>query len=80
MNIFKFLENQVNKGNTFVTYDGEIINSAKAETEAKKSYLIDLDANKDITFEQYKKEWVDYNTVTTKDISEVISQLFAESN
>lgn len=80
MNIFKFLENQVNKGNTFVTYDGEIISSAKAELEAKKSYLIDLDANKDITFEQYKKEWVDYNTVTTKDISEVISQLFAESN
>ena len=80
MNIFKFLENQVNKGNIFVTYDGEIISSVKAETEAKKSYLADLDANKDITFEQYKKEWVSYNTVITKDISEVISQLFAEGN
>ena len=80
MNIFKFLETQANKGNIFVTYDGEIINSAKAESEAKKSYLADFDANKDIIFEQYKKEWVSYNTVTTKDISEVVSQLFAESN
>ena len=80
MNIFKILEAQGEKGNIFITYDGEIISPVKAESEAKKSYLADLDANKDITFEQYKKEWVSYNTVTTKDISEVINQLFAESN
>ena len=78
MNIFKFLIGQQEKGNTLITYTGEIITPAKAEAEAKKSYLADIDNNKNVTFEQYKTEWLEFNTVSTEKAGDVICQLFEE--
>lgn len=78
MNIFKILETQAEKGNTFVTYDGEIISRVKAEAEAKKSYLADIDNNKSVTLEQYTTEWIAYNTANAVEVVSAIGQIFAE--
>ena len=79
MNIFKFLDGEQNKGNNILTYEGDIISSEKLESIIKESYIKDFEENREITFTQYKQQWIRLNTIEIKKVMEVIIGLIEES-
>lgn len=74
-NIIKYLEKEMEKGNTLISVYGEIVNREKLERDLKKSYVVALkngDIDFNVSFPEYSSEVIAKNYGELKTFIDVL--------
>lgn len=66
-NLFTYLTNEINKGNTLLSRDGNIVSVEKVKQKLKKDFSKDFNSGKideDMRFSEYAQPTIDYGFIT----------------
>lgn len=66
-NLFNYLTNEINKGNTLLSRDGNIVSVEKVKAKLKKEFAKDINSGKideDMSFSEYAQPIIDSEFIT----------------